>query len=74
MNDEPVLLREPREGVPQVTDTLEGFEDYCDRLSAASGPLAADAERASGYRYGHDDWLINSNATAPASDCSTRWR
>lgn len=58
MNDEPVLLREPREGVPQVTDTLEGFEDYCDRLSAASGPLAADAERASGYRYGHDDWLI----------------
>ena len=74
MNDEPVLLREPREGVPQVTDTLEGFEDYCDRLSAASGPLAADAERASGYRYGHDDWLIQFNATAPASDCSTRWR
>ena len=58
MNDDPVLLREPREGVPQVTDTVEGFEDYCDRLSAVSGPLAADAERASGYRYGHDDWLI----------------
>ena len=22
------------------------------------GLLAADAERASGFRYGHDDWLV----------------
>lgn len=22
------------------------------------GSLAADAERASGFRYGHEDWLI----------------
>ncbi len=24
----------------------------------AAGPLAADAERASGFRYGHEDWLV----------------
>lgn len=58
MDAEPVLLTQPREGVPEVTDTLAGYERACERLAAASGPLAADAERASGYRYGHEDRLI----------------
>lgn len=55
---EPVLLAEPRGGVPEVIDTLEGYEDACRRLKAATGPLAADAERAYAYRYSHRDWLI----------------
>lgn len=55
---EPRLLSEPRGGVPDVIDTLAGFREACDALAAASGPLAADAERASGYRYGHEDWLV----------------
>ena len=58
MNKEPKLLKEPREGVPEVIDTLEAYKDYCSLLAAGSGPLAADAERASGFRYGHEDWLI----------------
>lgn len=58
MNEEPKLLKEPREGVPEVIDTLEAYKDYCSLLAAGSGPLAADAERASGFRYGHEDWLI----------------
>lgn len=58
MDAEPVLLTQPRGGVPEVTDTLAGYERACARLAAASGPLAADAERASGYRYGHEDRLI----------------
>ena len=61
--DEPRLQAEPREGVPDVIDTLEGFSDACDRLAGGVGPLAADAERASGYRYGHEDWLIQFKRT-----------
>ena len=58
MTDEPRLQAQPRGGVPGVTDTLEGFREVCDRLAGAAGPLAADAERASGFRYGHEDWLV----------------
>ena len=55
---EPRLQKEPRGGVPDVTDTLAGYHRACEALAGASGPLAADAERASGFRYGHEDWLI----------------
>ncbi len=55
---EPKLMTEPRDGVPDVIDTLDGFHRYCDALAQGCGPLAADAERASGYRYGHEDWLV----------------
>lgn len=58
MSAEPKLLAEPRGGVPEVVDTLRGFEEACDRLASADGPLAADAERAYSYRYSHKDWLI----------------
>ena len=58
MNKEPKLLKEPREGVPEVIDTLEAYKEYCNLLASGSGSLAADAERASGFRYGHEDWLI----------------
>ena len=61
--DEPVLQAEPREGVPDVIDTAQGFQEACDRLAAGSGPLAADAERASGFRYGHEDWLVQFKRT-----------
>lgn len=55
MTDDPKLLAEPREGVPNVIDTLPAFRDYCSELASSHGSLAADAERASGFRYGHED-------------------
>ena len=58
MTDEPRLQAEPREGVPDVIDTLPAFREYCSALASSHGSLAADAERASGFRYGHDDWLV----------------
>ena len=58
MTDDPKLLAEPREGVPNVIDTLPAFRDYCSELASSHGSLAADAERASGFRYGHEDWLV----------------
>ena len=58
MIDEPKLQSEPREGVPDVIDTLPAFREYCSALASSHGSLAADAERASGFRYGHEDWLV----------------
>ncbi|KAB7788537.1 HRDC domain-containing protein [Bifidobacterium cebidarum] len=55
---QPRLLKEPRGGVPDVTATLDDYHRVCDALANATGSLAADAERASGFRYGHEDWLI----------------
>lgn len=54
----PHLQSEPRGGVPDVIDTIDGFRESCDMLAAGTGSLAADAERASGFRYGHEDWLV----------------
>lgn len=56
--DEPRLLAEPREGVPEVIDTLDAFRRMVQRFAQSSGPVGADAERASGFRYGHEDWLV----------------
>ena len=52
------LLAQPSGGVPDVIDTREGFDDFVDAFANASGAVAADAERASGYRYSQRDWLI----------------
>jgi ribonuclease D len=58
LNGEPRLQSEPRGGIPDVIDTLTGFERLCEDFSTADGSVAADAERASGFRYGHEDWLV----------------
>jgi ribonuclease D len=52
------LLTEPRDGVPPVIDTLAELETATEALRAGSGPVAVDAERASGYRYGQRAYLI----------------
>lgn len=56
--DEVVLLREPRDGVPPVIDTLAGLDAAAAALGAGTGPVAVDAERASGYRYGQRAYLV----------------
>lgn len=52
------LLSEPRDGVPPVVDTLVGLEAATAALGAGHGPVAVDAERASGYRYGQRAYLV----------------
>lgn len=54
----PRLLSEPRTGVPDVISTREAFARMCERFAKGTTSLAADAERASGFRYGHEDWLV----------------
>lgn len=59
--DEPTplpLLREPRDGVPQPVVTPDQLRELTTAMAAASGPVAVDAERASGYRYSQRSYLV----------------
>src|SRR5690349_10344146 len=55
---EPVLLLEPRDGLPPVIDADEPLREAERALAGGSGPVAVDAERASGYRYGQRAYLV----------------
>ncbi len=54
---EPIPL-EPRDGVPDVIVDPETLEAYAEAVAAGTGPVAFDAERASGYRYGQRAYLV----------------
>ncbi|MGN6793205.1 MAG: HRDC domain-containing protein [Streptosporangiaceae bacterium] len=53
-----VPLLEPREGLPPLIVTSAELTDAIARLSGGTGPVAVDAERASGFRYGHRAFLV----------------
>lgn len=53
-----VALTEPAEGVPPVVDTPEAYARVVAAFGAGTGPVAVDAERASGYRYGQRSYLV----------------
>ncbi|WP_052344421.1 ribonuclease D [Thermocrispum municipale] len=55
---EAVLLREPREGVPDVVADEQALAEACAALAGGSGAIAVDTERASGYRYWPKAYLI----------------
>lgn len=54
----PVELLTLADGLPPVIDTPDALADYCAALAAGTGPVAIDAERASGYRYSNRAYLI----------------
>jgi ribonuclease D len=54
----PAPLLGLRDGLPPLTDTPPALADACRALAAADGPVAIDAERASGYRYSSRAYLI----------------
>ncbi|GAB49413.1 HRDC domain-containing protein [Mobilicoccus pelagius] len=54
----PVVLTRPAEGVPGVVEDEHRLLEVADALAAGHGPLAIDAERASGYRYGQRAYLV----------------
>lgn len=58
MTSELPLLDSPAHGIPEVVDTPEDFASACATLTEAAGPIAIDAERASGIRYGQRAFLI----------------
>lgn len=52
------LLTAPRNGVPVLIDNDEALRAAITELAQGSGPIAVDAERASGYRYSQRAYLI----------------
>ncbi|CAM4025234.1 ribonuclease D [Nocardiopsis rhodophaea] len=52
------LLSEPREGLPPVISDAARLARTVEAFAAGSGPVAVDAERASGYRYGQRAYLV----------------
>lgn len=54
----PVPLLEPREGIPPVTASAEELARVTEAFAGGTGPVAVDAERASGYRYGQRAYLV----------------
>lgn len=56
--EQPIELLRLAGGLPPVIETAEALAAYCADLAAGTGPVAIDAERASGYRYSNRAYLI----------------
>lgn len=54
----PIPLLEPREGIPPVVTSDDTLARVIAAFAAGTGPVAVDAERASGYRYGQRAYLV----------------
>jgi ribonuclease D len=54
----PAPLLTLRDGLPEITETADALADVVSRVAAGTGPIALDAERASGYRYSPRAYLI----------------
>jgi ribonuclease D len=52
------LLAEPADGVPDPVESSAQLAALVDAMAAADGPVAVDAERASGYRYSQRAYLV----------------
>lgn len=55
---EPLPLLILRDGLPEVTDTDAALAGVVAAVAGGTGPVAIDAERASGYRYSSRAYLI----------------
>ncbi|MQA96392.1 MAG: ribonuclease D [Streptosporangiales bacterium] len=51
-------LLEPRDGIPPVVQDETALRHVVKAFAAGSGPVAVDAERASGYRYSQRAYLV----------------
>ena len=51
-------LLEPRGGIPPVIEDAAALAGVVERFGAGEGPVAVDAERASGYRYSQRAYLV----------------
>jgi ribonuclease D len=56
--EESAPLLHLREGLPPVVDAPAALTTTVDAFAAGSGPVAVDAERASGYRYSARAYLV----------------
>jgi ribonuclease D len=59
----PLPLVEPRGGLPAVVADSRALAETVAAFGVAHGPVAVDAERASGYRYSHRAYLVQLRRT-----------
>lgn len=55
---EELPLLELRDGLSAVVETDPALREIVEAFQAGTGPVAVDAERASGYRYSHRAYLV----------------
>jgi ribonuclease D len=55
---ESIRVTEPREGLPEIVSTPEQLAELVSAISRGTGPVALDAERASGFKYSQRAYLI----------------
>jgi ribonuclease D len=53
-----VPLLVPADGLPEVVRTAAQLHEVADRFASGTGPIAVDAERASGFRYSARAYLV----------------
>lgn len=58
MSEEVELLITPADGVPPIIDNADDLRRAISTLTAGSGPVAVDAERAHGFRYSQRAYLL----------------
>jgi ribonuclease D len=54
----PELLLQPRHGEPHLVESDDQLKEVIRQLSNGEGPIAVDAERASGFRYSQRAYLV----------------
>src|SRR5688500_9980364 len=54
----PTMLTSPTGGTPAPVETAAGLAEVIERFTAGTGPVAVDAERASGFRYSQRAYLV----------------
>lgn len=59
----PRLIDYPTEGIPEVVEEEGPLGEVATALAGGGGPVALDAERASGYRYGQRAYLVQIRRT-----------
>ena len=57
-SDAPVSYLTLRDGLPAITETAQGLAEVVAGVAGGTGPIALDAERASGYRYSPRAYLV----------------
>lgn len=62
--DQPISIHDvvdypwPKDGLPEIIGTPTQLSQAAHLLADGQGPVAVDAERASGFRYGQDAYLV----------------
>lgn len=51
-------MRRPAEGIPEIVDSPAALRNTAGALQSGTGPIAIDAERASGHRYDQRAYLV----------------